>query len=183
MSTLYSSEAFPATSNTNFKSLCLQRTFTTPSINFIKPYSNLISEAVIYKYYLNDEVLEEFFVLIDVFGLFSDNLNLGLLVEFLNEAVDGGHSLDADLVVFGTDLDLVLDLVLVQLGLEVIDDPLLLILDVLLLLLRVLLFSLLIEGYGLLIALLGNELQHLLVVLFRLVCVHCLRRSFSLLKI
>ena len=183
MSTLYSSEAFPATSNTNFKSLCLQRTFTTPSINFIKPYSNLISEAVINKYYLNDEVLEEFFVLIDVFGLFSDNLNLGFLVEFLNEAVDGGHSLDADLVVFGADLDLVLDLVLRQLGLEVIHDPLLLALDVLLLLLGVLLFSLLVEGFGLVTALLSNELQHLLVVLFRLVRVHCLRRSFSLLKI
>ena len=112
MSALYSSEALPATSNTNFKSLCLQRTLTFPSINLIKPYFNLISEAMVYKYYLNNEVLEEFFVLIDVFGLFRDNLDLGLFVEFLNEAIDRGHPLDADLVVFGTDLDLVLDLIL-----------------------------------------------------------------------
>lgn len=80
MSALYSSEAWPATSNTNFKSLYLQRTLTVPSINLINPYLNLIIEAMIYKYYLNNEVLEEFFVLIDVFGLFSDNFNLGLFV-------------------------------------------------------------------------------------------------------
>ena len=112
MSALYSSEALPATSNTNFKSLCLHRTLTFPSINLIKPYFNLISEAIVYKYYLNNEDLEEFFVLIDVLGLFRDNLDLGFFVEFLNEAVDRGHPLDADLVVFSTDLDLVLDLIL-----------------------------------------------------------------------
>lgn len=80
MSALYSSEALPATSMTSFKSLCLHLKLTVPSINFIKPYSNLISEAMINKYYLNNEILEEFFVLIDVSGAFNDQLDLGLFV-------------------------------------------------------------------------------------------------------
>ena len=64
------------------------------------------------------------------------------------------------------------DLVLRYLVLEVVNNPSLLRLDVLALFLLVFLFCLLGEGYRLVIALLSNELNQLLVVLFRLVVVH-----------
>lgn len=64
------------------------------------------------------------------------------------------------------------DLVLRYLVLEVVNNPSLLRLDVLALFLLVFLFCLLGEGYRFVIALLSNELNQLLVVLFRLVVVH-----------
>jgi len=80
---------------------------------------------------LHDQILEQLLVLSGVSLLLGDHLDLGVVEELFNEAIDGPHLLNAGIVFGGTALDLELDLVLLEPDLVVVDDALLLLRDVL----------------------------------------------------
>lgn len=84
-----------------------------------------------YYNYLDDEVFKEFFVLIHVFGLFSDDDNFGVFVKFLDKSVDSGHALNADLVLISTELNFKLDIILCEFCLVIIKNSLFFSCDVL----------------------------------------------------
>ena len=115
--------------------------------------------------YLNDQVLEEFFVLNLLPLLHLDELDLSVLVEVLSEAVDRLHSLNAFAIFGGAPLDFELDFIFLELFNILGLNPLLLLFDELRLELFEVLICLLDDYTRLFLALRDDVFDHLFAAL------------------
>lgn len=117
---------------------------------------------------LNHQVLQQLLVRIWIALHLLANLRLSLLFQFLNVLVNLAHSLDSHLVLLLRLLDLHFDFFVLQLGLEVVVHDFLLVLNILVVFDGELLLSSLLDTGHLLVAVLPDELHHVLEDSFRL---------------